>query len=100
MKEFAEKFYKGTEWKKVREFVWSRDRGLCQRCLEQGIIRAGDTVHHKVPLTPDNIDDQNISINPDNLVTLCRDCHAAIHRKSLDRRYDIDELGRVIPPRS
>ena len=98
MKQYAERFYKSKKWQRIRALVWARDKGLCQRCREQGILKAGDTVHHIVELTPENINDESVSLNPDNLMTLCRDCHAAVHKKSLDRRYEIDELGRVISP--
>lgn len=59
------------------------------------------TVHHIKELTPMNIDDSSISINPDNLVTLCNRCHNLIHDKykySEDRkRYTFDAEGNVIP---
>ena len=61
--------------------------------MKQGIIKAGDTVHHIVALTPDTVTDPNIALNEDNLETLCRDCHAAVHRK--EKRWTVDELGRV-----
>lgn len=93
MKDWAEKFYKSKRWQKVRSNVWARDKGLCQRCLKQGFIKAGDTVHHIIELTPDNITDPNIALSEDNLETLCRDCHAAVHRK--EKRWTVDELGRV-----
>lgn len=95
VKQYAERFYKGKKWQSVRAFVWSRDKGLCQRCLKKGILKPGDTVHHIIELTPENITDETISLNPDNLETLCRDCHAAVHKK-YDPRYKVDELGRVI----
>lgn len=94
MKQYAERFYKGREWHRVRALVWARDRGLCQRCLKKGILKEGDTVHHIDPLTPENINDPAVSLNPENLETLCRDCHAAVHKK--DKRYKFDDLGRVI----
>lgn len=95
MKQYAEKFYKSKKWQKVRAYVWSRDKGLCQRCLRNHIIKAGDTVHHIVEISQDNITNEAITLNPDNLETLCRDCHAAVHKK-YDPRYKVDELGRVI----
>ena len=98
MKQFAGVLYNTKKWQQMRKLVWSRDRGLCQECLKKGIIRQGEAVHHIVEITPDNVTDPNIALNPDNLVTLCRECHKAKHKKALDRRYEIDELGRVIAP--
>ena len=95
MKDYAEKFYKSKKWQKLRQYVWSRDRGLCQRCLKNGKITEGNTVHHIVEITPENINDESISLNPENLTTLCRDCHAAVHKR--EKRYTVDELGRVSP---
>lgn len=37
--------------------------------------------HHKVELTLDNIDDVNITLNPDNIEVLCHDCHNAAHKR-------------------
>ena len=95
MKDFAERFYKSKAWQRVREQVWKRDRGLCHWCLNKGIIRQGEEVHHLVELTPETIRDESISLNPDNLVTLCRECHGTTKRNR-GQRYKLDELGRVI----
>ena len=100
MKQFASVLYNTKKWQQMRRLVWRRDRGLCQECLKKGIIRQGEAVHHIVEITPDNVSDPNIALNPENLVTLCRQCHKAMHKKALDRRYEIDELGRVISSRS
>ena len=103
MRDFAKQFYKSKTWQKVRDQVWKRDRGLCQWCLEKGIIKQGVEVHHIIELTAENITDTGISLNPDNLVTLCRECHGTTKRNR-GERYRVDELGRVIvteetPPR-
>jgi hypothetical protein len=37
--------------------------------------------HHKIELTLDNIDDANITLNPDNIEVLCHACHNAAHRR-------------------
>lgn len=95
MQEFAKRFYKSKAWQRVRDKVWRRDKGLCQWCLCKGIIREGVEVHHIIELTPENITDTSISLNEDNLITLCRDCHGST-RKNTPDRYTIDELGRVI----
>ena len=95
MQEFAKRFYKSKAWQKVRDKVWKRDKGLCQWCLWKGIIREGVEVHHIIELTTENLTDTSISLNEDNLILLCRDCHGSTKRNR-GERYRVDELGRVI----
>lgn len=94
-REFAEKFYKTQQWKKARELYAASAGGLCEICWKDGKVTAGEIVHHKIFLTPDNINDPNVTLNWQNLELVCRDCHAKIHNDN-QRRYEIDELGRVI----
>lgn len=61
-------------------------------CLKNGIYKAATLVHHIKPVTAENVHDPDITLNPENLMTLCVDCHAAIHST---RRYYIDENGNV-----
>lgn len=93
MRPFAVKFYSSNAWKLCRDNVKQRDHGLCQDCLKKGLITPADAVHHIIELTPENINNPEISLNEKNLVSLCRDCHAARHGKT--QRYKIDEFGRV-----
>lgn len=81
MKEFAKAFYHSRPWKRVRELVIKRDKGLCQACKRRGEIKPGTIVHHKRPLTPENINDHTISLNPHNLECICKDCHEAEHKR-------------------
>lgn len=100
MKEWAKSFYKSQRWQKVRQAAISRDAYLCVDCMKRGIITPAEEVHHITELTPDNITDPNITLNLDNLVSLCRECHKARHG-ARQRRYKVDEFGRVeISPRS
>lgn len=78
---FAHKFYHSRSWQDVRAFVWDRAHGLCERCAEKGEMTPADVVHHVIPLSAGNVDDPNISLNPDNLVALCHDCHTEVHKK-------------------
>lgn len=94
MREFAETFYKSKAWQSCRNGYAKSKHGLCERCMERGIYRPGDIVHHKVHLTPENISDPGVSLSWDNLELLCRDCHALAHKP--EKRYKVDELGRVI----
>ena len=100
MREFAQWFYNSKAWRSARDAYKHRVGGLCEECMKQGIVKAGEIVHHKTPLTPENITDPRISLSEDNLELVCRDCHAKIHEDIYStrrkRRYKLDELGRVI----
>ena len=96
MKPYAEKFYSSKAWKNTRAAYAKSKRNLCELCLDKGLYKPCEIVHHKVELTPDNIDNPDITLNWQNLQCVCRDCHAMIHdRRNL--RYKIDEFGRVTP---
>ena len=96
MKDFAKEFYFSTAWKGMREYIKKRDGYLCQDCLKKGRITPAEEVHHIIHLTPSNIHDTSITLNEDNLISLCRECHRARHGdKNSRRRYTVDEFGRV-----
>ena len=94
MKDWAISLYKSKRWQQVREYCMTRDHRLCQDCLKKGRYTPAEEVHHIIPLTPLNIDDASISLNPENLVSLCRECHRERHGAH-ERRYKVDEFGRV-----
>lgn len=90
---FARRFYSSGAWVSCREAYKKYRRNLCERCLKRGMIAPIDEVHHKIRLTPENIDDPNITVNFDNLEGLCATCHKLAHKRK--RRYFVDESGRV-----
>ena len=94
------KFYQSQAWKQTRRNYKQSVGGLCERCLAKGIITPADIVHHKVPLTTDNVSDLSISLGWGNLQALCRQCHAEVHEEMYaartKRRYKIDKTGRVV----
>lgn len=95
MKDFAKWFYGSNEWKNCRD-TYSRSVGrLCELCAKQGRITPAEIIHHKQPITPNNINDPSITLNPDNLLAVCREHHAELHRRGV-RRFVIDECGRVV----
>lgn len=67
---------------------------MCQACG-----RPAEEVHHKIHLSPSNICDTSITLNPDNLISLCRDCHFQTHREDTLRKlrkeskYILNENG-------
>jgi 5-methylcytosine-specific restriction endonuclease McrA len=97
MKEYARRFYSSKAWQRTRDAYKKSKRGLCEICLAQGMYKPCEIVHHKVELTPDNINNPDITLSWSNLQCVCREHHAEIHELyERKRRYKIDELGRVI----
>ena len=75
------KFYQSKAWKKLRE-AKLHDHPLCERCLENDIIKAATCVHHDYEFS-NGITEQEqweIFLDYDNLVSLCDQCHQLIHK--------------------
>ena len=107
-------FYGSIAWKRTRDAYRQTVGGLCEDCKERGIIRAGDVVHHVIPLSAANINSEAVTLNFANLRLLCDECHARTHAERHDetsggrrkgkpigsqrkRRYTIDEnTGEVM----
>lgn len=99
MKDFAKKLYSSKAWKNVRDVVKKRDAYLCQDCLRSGMYTPAEEVHHIVELTPENVNNPLVSLNPDNLISLCRECHRKRHTRQetfkRKRRFIVDQNGKV-----
>lgn len=103
---FAKKFYRSKSWLNVRDLVMARAGGLCERCLANDRLTAATLVHHTTPLTAENFNDPEVSLNPDRLQALCDDCHTEVHRAlgigalngkaQEELRVGFDENGNVV----
>lgn len=82
-----DKFYHSGPWRKVRKIIVKHYLGLCQECGA-----TGSEVHHKIPLTVDNVNDPMISLNPDNLTLLCKSCHDAIRSEGIVVRIMVIQM--------
>ncbi len=98
-REFAREFYQSVAWKRTREAYKKSVGGLCERCRAKGLISPAEIVHHKVHLSPENINDIDVTLGFGNLEAVCRRCHAEIHEKENGRRWRVDEFGRVTSAR-
>ena len=94
-KDFTGGFYKTKLWKDTRNGYFKYRSGLCEECLAKGLYVQGEIVHHKVELTPDNINNPNITVNWDNLELLCRECHLIKHDMTRKRRYEVLPNGEI-----
>ena len=90
-KQWADKFYHSKQWKDCRKIVLHRDRYTCSHCYSRAT-----EVHHITELTPQNINDVSVSLNPDNLMSLCHDCHTKVTQGYGDTDYIFDDEGQVI----
>jgi 5-methylcytosine-specific restriction endonuclease McrA len=63
-------YLESANWKKLREKVLERDGHRCAKCGKPDRLQA----HHR---TYDRVREENL----DDLITLCRTCHAAVHGK-------------------
>ena len=92
-------FYRSKTWQKCREAYAASVGYVCERCAAVGVVQVGEIVHHIKHIDPSNVGDPSITLNFDNLMFVCRTCHAALHEEIYgknDRRYSVIE-GQVVP---
>ena len=79
-------FYKSREWEKLLEVLKLErvdDTGqvICSHC-HKPITRKYDCIgHHRIELTEQNVNDPDISLNPENIALVHFRCHNLIHRR-------------------
>lgn len=105
--DFARRFYHSKAWESTQRAymmapVEVPGHGtcppyMCERCFAKGRLVPAVIVHHKIWLTPSNIDDPDVTLNPDNLMRVCRQCHADIHYPGVGQRVRFGPNGEVLP---
>lgn len=79
-------FYRSKEWRKLLDNIkYERlnEEGelICEYCGKP-ITKAYDAIgHHKIELTEENVNDYDISLNPQNIQLVHHACHNRIHNK-------------------
>lgn len=76
-----QKFYRSSEWKRLRKQIFLRDNG-CDLALEgYDILDPGSVIiHHINPLSVDDLNKHtDLLLNPNNLITVSRWTHNLIH---------------------
>lgn len=79
-------FYQSKTWVKLTKIIRQErinDNGeiICDYC-KKPITKAYDCIcHHKIALTDENINDVEISLNPNNISLVHHRCHNLIHEK-------------------
>lgn len=102
--QFAKKFYNSTAWKKARKnYIESPEvAGLCEHCLKQGLYERGYILDHIIEINIDNINDTNITLNPDNFQFLClfhhnRKTFSKTDKSSTQEGYGFNSQGQYVP---
>ena len=73
-------FYKSEEWKRIRNYVITRDNGCDLGMQDRKIVDSVILVHHMNPITKEDIINKNeILLDPEYLITTIKPTHDAIH---------------------
>ena len=76
------KIYQSERWKKLR--AWKLyDNPLCEMCLKEGKVTPAEDIHHVVSFMSTNDMEQRmfLAYDYDNLMSLCKRHHQAIHNR-------------------
>ena len=73
-------FYKSEEWKRIRNYVITRDNGCDLGIQDRKIVDSVILVHHMNPITKEDIINKNETLlDPEYLITTIKPTHDAIH---------------------
>lgn len=71
-------FYASKVWINLKQLLYFERGCKCEEC-SKFITKSIDAIgHHKNELTPENVSDVMISLNPENIKIVCFDCHNKI----------------------
>lgn len=98
-REFSKGFYESPRWKRTRAAYIKQYGYLCEMCKSEGKRKPGKILHHKEELSPNNINEAEVSIAFDNLIFLCDTCHKKVHGQIgevIREGYTFDEQGNIV----
>lgn len=103
-------FYHSKRWKEVKNNIWLKQNLLCGICGKPVYVdgisewipkdkRRIGIVHHIEHLNNINVYDDNISVNENNLIGVCKECHEREHHPDIANRkeYMFDDGGNIVP---
>jgi hypothetical protein len=85
------RFYASQDWQKFRAYIIAERGPVCQKCGKIISNPINCHIHHIKELTPENASNVTISLNPENVLVVCRDCHDKEHR-----RFGYQQLERGV----
>lgn len=89
-----QRFYRSSEWKKIRNYIIRRDHG-CELGLDGYTIPGIIIIHHINPIfKEDLINNLSKCLDPENLICVSNAMHEAIHYSSSIDLNIFDNVGR------
>lgn len=75
-----QKFYHSSEWKKIRDYVITRDNGCDLGISDREIMDERILIHHMNPVDiNDIVNRSDYLLNPEYMITVTKNTHDAIH---------------------
>ena len=84
-------FYASSCWMGLRAALIAERGPRCQQCGKVESNPAKLTGHHTIELTPENVMDASVSLNPRHVKIVCFDCHQKTHQ-----RFGHENTGRRV----
>ncbi len=75
------RFYASDTWQDLRAALIAERGNRCEYCGKDVANARELTLHHIKELTPDNVHDAMIALNPENIQVVHHGCHNKIHRR-------------------
>jgi hypothetical protein len=72
-------FYASEKWQNFRLNLIVERKPICERCKEVVLDTKKLIGHHKEELTPENVNDYSVSLNPNLVELICHNCHNKEH---------------------
>ena len=74
-------FYASQAWQSFRLVIIAERGPVCQHCGAVAAAPHDLTLHHVIELTPENVHDVRIALNPGNVLIVHHRCHDEIHQR-------------------
>jgi 5-methylcytosine-specific restriction protein A len=88
------KIYQTEQWKRVR-IGKLMEQPVCELCDARGIVTLAVDVHHADSITNYEGDMMLLkAYDPGNLVSLCKECHAWLHRIGTTNGINVEQSAK------
>ncbi len=81
------KIYNSQRWRDLRAWKMTNDP-LCEECDKKGRVTPTEDVHHEVSFmsTDDPVERNRLAYDYENLMSVCKECHAEKHKPNNKKR--------------